>query len=498
MRHIAHKSGKFPLIYYAVAAIAACVLALAAVVSVLPADASAPTGLWSNSAKPKTTSVSDSEGIEVGVRFHSTIAGEVTGVQFYKGSGNSGTHVGTLWTGDGVALANVTFTKESKNGWQTAKFPKAIPISANTAYVISYYAPHGHYAQDTRYFDKSRVDGPLVAGASGNGMYLHGSRPRFPIHSHDSDNYWVDVVFTANSGSSVGGGSGGVSSPVISSPSSAPTSSAPSSSASTKSSTPAPSSSSKPAPTSSTGGSASPTPSPTTSASPAKLPSQVLDLTNWKLTLPTSAQSSSTAQEITQPALANFADSPYFMVNGDSTGVVFRANAGGATTSGSGYPRSELREMTGNGVQEASWSTYSGVNTMTVREASTHLPVAKPQVVTAQIHDSSNDIIEVVADGTRSSSPGTYSICVRYNGTTQSPCLDSDYTAGTIYTLTLVASGGQIAVSYNGVQKLVFSNRTSGCYFKAGAYTQSNTSTGDQASAYGEVIIYGLTVTHAQ
>jgi hypothetical protein len=37
---------------------------------------------------------------------------------------------------------------------------------------------------------------------------------------------------------------------------------------------------------------------------------------------------------------------------------------------------------------------------------------------------------------------------------------------------------------------------TSGCHFKAGCYTQSNTSHGDAPTAYGEVIIFGLSVTH--
>jgi hypothetical protein len=225
------------------------------------------------------------------------------------------------------------------------------------------------------------------------------------------------------------------------------------------------------------------------------LPSEILDLTNWKLTLPLAASGSTTAAEISQPALATFSD-PYFFGSSDGTGVVFRANAGGATTSGSGYPRSELREMTADGTEEASWSTDSGSNVMVVTEASTHLPPAKPQVVTAQIHDSSSDIIEVVSDGTRSNSPGTYSICVRYNGATQSPCLDSSYRPGTRYTVELAAANGQITVSYNGVRKLTFANHTAGCYFKVGAYTQSNVSKGDAPTAYGEVVVYSAEVTH--
>jgi hypothetical protein len=34
--------------------------------------------------------------VELGVKFTSDVDGQVTGIRFYKGSGNSGTHVGNL------------------------------------------------------------------------------------------------------------------------------------------------------------------------------------------------------------------------------------------------------------------------------------------------------------------------------------------------------------------------------------------------------------------
>ena len=37
---------------------------------------------------------------------------------------------------------------------------------------------------------------------------------------------------------------------------------------------------------------------------------------------------------------------------------------------------------------------------------------------------------------------------------------------------------------------------TTGCYFKAGCYTQSNESKGDKPESYGEVVIYKLVVEH--
>ena len=61
-------------------------------------------------------------------------------------------------------------------------------------------------------------------------------------------------------------------------------------------------------------------------------------------------------------------------------------------------------------------------------------------------------MIEVLADGKRIRTPGTYSICVRFNGYEQRTCLDDGYVSGRVYTLRIVASHGQIGIDYNGVR----------------------------------------------
>jgi len=135
------------------------------------------------------------------MRFRSDVAGQVTGVRFYKGSGNTGTHIGHLWSTTGTNLGTVTFTGETATGWQTATFATPVTIAANTTYIVSYYAPVGRYAGDTGYFAASGVDnGPLHAlrdGADGaNGLYRYGTGGGFPTGTWQSSNYWVDVVFT--------------------------------------------------------------------------------------------------------------------------------------------------------------------------------------------------------------------------------------------------------------------------------------------------------------
>src|ERR1700754_4217801 len=76
-------------------------------------------------------------------------------------------------------------------------------------------------------------------------------------------------------------------------------------------------------------------------------PAAVLDLTTWKITLPTGASGSPT--EVKQPALDSFQVAPWFTTADSCRAVQFRAPVNGVTTSGSSYPRSELREIADNG-----------------------------------------------------------------------------------------------------------------------------------------------------
>src|SRR6185437_12056985 len=91
-----------------------------------------PCTIWSSTAKPVTAASADAGSIEVGVKFQTDIAGYITGVRFYKGSGNTGTHVGNLWSNTGALLATATFTGESGSGWQQVLFTTPVSITANT------------------------------------------------------------------------------------------------------------------------------------------------------------------------------------------------------------------------------------------------------------------------------------------------------------------------------------------------------------------------------
>jgi poly(beta-D-mannuronate) lyase len=218
-----------------------------------------------------------------------------------------------------------------------------------------------------------------------------------------------------------------------------------------------------------------------------KVPGQVLNLANWKLTLPVDTVRAGTPDEVKQPELDSFEDANYFHMNSTLDGVVFKAHCGGDTTSGSSYPRSELREMTNNGSAKASWATTEGTHTMEIVQAVTHLPVVKPDIVVGQIHDAADDVCVFRLDGT--------TLRINPHGV-HGPVLTSNYQLGTKFTVKFVARDGGVEFYYNGQYIYTYKVSTSGCYFKAGAYTQSNTSRGDAATAYGEVVIYKVTVTH--
>ncbi|HEV8561589.1 MAG TPA: DUF4082 domain-containing protein, partial [Actinophytocola sp.] len=156
--------------------------------------------IWASSATPATPSSTDTGSVELGMKFKADVNGSITGIRFYKGTGNTGTHIGNLWTTSGTKLATVTFGNETASGWQQALFSSPVAVTAGTVYVASYLAPAGHYAADNAYFATAGVDNaPLHAlqdGVSaGNGVYAYGSTSTFPTNTWQSSNYWVDVVF---------------------------------------------------------------------------------------------------------------------------------------------------------------------------------------------------------------------------------------------------------------------------------------------------------------
>jgi poly(beta-D-mannuronate) lyase len=217
------------------------------------------------------------------------------------------------------------------------------------------------------------------------------------------------------------------------------------------------------------------------------LPGGIIDLGNWKLTIPVGDHDD--PKEIEQPKLSTFQDPRFFHVDATRTGVVFRAGVDGVTTSGSDYPRSELREMSGGGRKEASWTNKRGTHVMTLQEAITSTPKAKPEVVAAQIHDDEDDVLMVRLNGTR--------LIVETEDKGPIGVLDPNYVLGTRYALQITADRSGIRVTYNNARTVTYKKTGEDYYFKAGCYTQSNEDQDEPDGAYGEVVIYSLAVQHS-
>ncbi|MEY9926169.1 hypothetical protein ABH926_000791 [Catenulispora sp. GP43] len=163
-----------------------------------PPTYACPCSLFGSGATPAVADSNDPNSVELGVRFAPAVNGTVTGIRFYKGASNTGTHTGTLWNSSTeTAMATGTFTDETADGWQTMTFSTPVAVTAGTTYVASYHAPAGKYAYTTGYFSYTHQNYPLTAPAS-NGTYGYGSSPTFPGASGAGTNYWVDVVFTAS------------------------------------------------------------------------------------------------------------------------------------------------------------------------------------------------------------------------------------------------------------------------------------------------------------
>ena len=169
-----------------------------------------PCSIFGTSLVPSKVDGGDPNAVEIGAKFTSDSFGTISGIRFYKSTANTGTHVGNLWTSGGQRLATATFSGETASGWQQVTFSTPVPISPQTTYVASYYAPKGHYANDDNYLYRLPqspnlglpvVDSPPLhlsrqTPGNPNGVYVYGSSSIFPANADLATNYWVDVMFT--------------------------------------------------------------------------------------------------------------------------------------------------------------------------------------------------------------------------------------------------------------------------------------------------------------
>uniref|UniRef100_UPI00286BB09C DUF4082 domain-containing protein n=1 Tax=Salinibacterium sp. TaxID=1915057 RepID=UPI00286BB09C len=157
--------------------------------------ASCPVSIFSTSTVPVVLQVADSP-VTLGVTFSSSSNGSIVGMRFFKGSANTGTHTGTLWSSTGTSLATATFVGESATGWQNVYFSQPVAITAGTQYVASYRSTSGNYSTTSGVFGEVFRSGFLTV-PSGGAVYSYSDG--FPS-SPSTTNYFVDVMFAPPGG----------------------------------------------------------------------------------------------------------------------------------------------------------------------------------------------------------------------------------------------------------------------------------------------------------
>ena len=169
------------------------------VIASVPVQPAPPISLFGPSDVPTIVNSGDVGPLELGVKFTTTAANATaTGIKFYKGSLNTGTHVAHLWNAaTQTLLATATFSGETASGWQTVTFANPVPLTPNTTYIAAYHTTT-HYSVTNGYYANARVVGALTAPSSassgGNGVFVYGPAGTFPASSFDATNYWVDVI----------------------------------------------------------------------------------------------------------------------------------------------------------------------------------------------------------------------------------------------------------------------------------------------------------------
>ena len=152
--------------------------------SLTPASAANPVQDGRGGAGPFT--------YEMGVKVATTASAEVRGVRFYKSPGETGTHIGRIWSSGGTLLGQVTFTGETASGWQTQQLASPLTLANNQAYVISVNR-NNFYPLTTGGLASQIIAGPVSSFVGANGVFAD-TAGTFPTGSWNSSNYFVDLV----------------------------------------------------------------------------------------------------------------------------------------------------------------------------------------------------------------------------------------------------------------------------------------------------------------
>jgi hypothetical protein len=116
-----------------------------------PTSNTSAISLFTASDTPAELSPNEGQQVEVGVKFQSSVAGQITALKFYRSPSDTDSDLLDLWDSTGNNLASVTFTNTAASGWQTVSLATPVTISANTTYVASYHTS-GFFVKTANFF----------------------------------------------------------------------------------------------------------------------------------------------------------------------------------------------------------------------------------------------------------------------------------------------------------------------------------------------------------
>ncbi len=161
-----------------------------------------PTSLFTTQTPSVPDASDNGMTYELGTKFQSNRAGEITAIRYWKAASDSGTHEGRIWAiSGGIPLATITFTNETASGWQQQNLTTPLSIQANTTHVVSVNS-NGFFPVTNSGLAISVSNGELSSIADGsNGVF--GNPGVFPTNSYQSSNYFRDIVFVASNSSMI-------------------------------------------------------------------------------------------------------------------------------------------------------------------------------------------------------------------------------------------------------------------------------------------------------
>ncbi len=162
--------------------------------------ADCPCSLMS-SLTPETTDLPVTDGrtgpgpytYELGTKIAVDSTANLIALKYWKDPGETGTHVGRLWSSTGTQLAQVTFQNETTSGWQRQGLTTPVQLQAGQTYVVS-------IGLNTRYvvtqfgLQSQLSSGPLRTVSDGENGVFASAAGNFPTSSYHSSNYFVDGV----------------------------------------------------------------------------------------------------------------------------------------------------------------------------------------------------------------------------------------------------------------------------------------------------------------